>query len=132
MSFGDAPLDPKYLKLGDIEAYRISFALSNVVWRQVVTWDQLAQRTVGEQFVRAVDSVSANIAEGFGRFGKKDKVRFYRIARGSLFEALDWNEKAKVRGLVTPEQYAQVYAELQRLPKAINSLIKFTNERLKI
>ncbi|AMJ64744.1 four helix bundle protein [Hymenobacter sp. PAMC 26628] len=124
--------EPRYLKLGDIEAYRISFALSNVVWRQVASCEQLAQRTVGKQFVRATDSISANIAEGFGRFSKKDKVRFYRIARGSLFEALDWNEKAKVRGLVTPAQYMQVYTELQRLPKAINSPIKFTNERLKI
>ena len=118
-------------RLGDVEAYRVSFSLSNKVWEAVVTWSQLAQSTVGTQFIRAVDSVSANLAEGFGRHGKKDKIKFYRIARGSLMEALDWNEKAKVRQLLTPEQYAHIFAQLQLLPKSINTLIKYTNNSLK-
>ncbi|GAB2966379.1 hypothetical protein GCM10027048_40900 [Hymenobacter coalescens] len=129
----DPPSSPrKYLRLADIECYRISFALSNAVWAQVTSWPPMAQRTVGEQFIRAVDSVSANIAEGFGRYGKKDKIKFYRIAHGSLFEALDWNEKAKVRQLSTPEQYTHVFQELQRLPKMINALVKYTNSHLTI
>ncbi|KAA9338242.1 four helix bundle protein [Hymenobacter busanensis] len=123
---------PKYLRLGDIECYRVSFALSNVVWQQVKGWPAMAQRTVGEQFVRATDSISANIAEGFGRYGKKDKIKFYRIAQGSLFEALDWNEKSKIRQLTTPEQYEHVFHELQRLPKMINALVKYTNSHLTI
>jgi four helix bundle protein len=122
----------KFLRLADIECYRISFALSNVVWNTVLLWSPLAQHTVGEQFIRSVHSVSANIAEGFGRYGKKDKIKFYRIARGSLFEALDWNEKAKIRHLISLDSYSLIFAELQRLPKAINSLIKYTNEHLTI
>ncbi len=41
---------------------------------------------ITSQLKRAVSSVSANIAEGFGRTSAKDKVHFYTIARGSLFE----------------------------------------------
>ncbi|RTQ50028.1 four helix bundle protein [Hymenobacter gummosus] len=123
---------PKYLRLGDIECYCVSFALSNVVWHEVNGWSGLAQRTVGEQFIRAVDSISANIAEGFGRYGKKDKIKFYRIANGSLFEALDWNEKAKVRQLISLAQYSHVFQELQQLPKMINALVKYTNSHLTI
>jgi len=63
----------KYLKLNDIDDYRLSFHLSNYVWDIVIEWKLFAQRTVGEQFVRAADSVSANIAEGFGRYFKKEK-----------------------------------------------------------
>jgi four helix bundle protein len=122
----------KYLRLGDIECYRVSFALSNVVWADVNNWSALAQRTVGEQFIRATGSISANIAEGLGRYGNKDKIKFYRIAHGSLFEALDWNEKAKIRQLTAPEQYAHVFQELQRLPKMINALVKYTNSHLTI
>ncbi|MBZ0199710.1 MAG: four helix bundle protein [Ignavibacteriaceae bacterium] len=40
--------------------------------------------TVGFQFVRAIDSVSANISEGFGRFNKGNKIRFYRMSLGSI------------------------------------------------
>lgn len=38
------------------------------------------------QIRRAASSVSANIAEGFGRSTKKDTAHFYHIARGSLLE----------------------------------------------
>src|SRR5580704_6230415 len=38
------------------------------------------------QMRRAAVSTAANIAEGFVRFGKQDKLRFYNIAQGSLEE----------------------------------------------
>jgi len=122
----------KYLKLNDIEAYRIAFALSNYVWNIVINWDHFVKRTVGAQFTDAVDSISANITEGFGRYTKKDKIRFYRISFGSMYESLDWNEKAKGRKLLSVEEYNHIFSELQKLPKAINSLINYTNNKLRI
>ncbi|MFA4852585.1 MAG: four helix bundle protein [Bacteroidales bacterium] len=124
--------EKKYLKLNDIEAYRIAFHLSNYVWDIVIKWDYFAKSTLGSQFVDSVDSISANIAEGFGRYNKKDKVKFYRYSQGSMLESLDWNEKAKVRKLITQDEYNHNFGELQKLPKSINSLIKFTNSNLTI
>ncbi len=60
----------KYLTLNDIEAYKLSFHLSNYVWDIIIRWNYFAQNTVGSQFVTAVDSISVNIAEGFGRQNK--------------------------------------------------------------
>lgn len=121
----------KFLKLSDIECYRIAFHLSNYVWEIVAKWCGFAKNTVGEQFVTAVDSVSANIAERFGRYGKKDKIKFYRYAQGSMQECFDWNQKSKVRKLLNESEYEYVFSELQKLPKAINSLILYTNQKLK-
>ncbi len=78
----------------------------------------------------AVDSISANIAEGFGRHFKKDKIRFYKYSRGSIKECFDWNEKSRVRKLISQEEYNYIFGELNKLPKAINSLIKYTREKL--
>ena len=124
--------DKKYLKLNDIECYKISFHLSNYVWNVVLKWDSLEKRTIGEQLIRAVDSISANIAEGFGRYNKKDKIKFYRYSQGSLSESLDWNQKAKVRKLLSDDEYNFIFAELQKLPKASNALIAYTNLKLKV
>src|SRR5574340_69986 len=122
--------EKKYLKLNNIECYKTAFNLSNYVWSIVIDWDYFVRDTVGKQFVSAIDSISANIAEGFGRYGKKDKVNFYRYSYGSIKESLDWNEKSKVRKLITKEQYDYIFTELQKLPKSINHLILFTNSKL--
>lgn len=124
--------DKKYLKLNDIEAYKIAFKLSNSVWDIVLRWDYFAKDTVGKQFIRAVDSISANLAEGFGRYSKKDKIKFYRYSFGSLYESLDWNEKSHIRKLLTADEYSLIFTELIKLPKSINSLILFTNKKLQV
>ena len=121
----------RYLQLNDIDCYKRALVLSNYVWSIVVDWEWFAKKTVGTQFVTAIDSISANLAEGFGRYGKKDKVKFYYYSFGSVKEGLDWNEKSKIRKLLTDEQYKHILSELQILPKEIHQLIKFTNDRLK-
>ena len=125
-------MERKYLQLNDIDAYRTAFYLSNYVWKVVTNWEWFAKKHVGGQFVEAIDSVSANIAEGFGRYHKKDKTRFYQYSNGSIKESHDWNEKSKTRKLLTDEEYEYIFRELEKLPKEINQLIKFTNLRLKV
>ena len=122
--------EKKYLKLSSIDAYLWSFHLSNYVWDIVLKWEWFEKKTVGSQFVTAVDSISANIAEGFGRYHKKDKIKFYRYSQGSLKECFDWNEKSKKRKLVTAEEYQHILNELQRIDPAIGRLIKYTNTKL--
>lgn len=124
--------EKKYLQLDNINAYKVSFNLSNYVWDIIIIWNYFTKDTAGKQFVRAIDSISANIAEGFGRYGKKDKVKFYRYARGSVYEFLDWLEKSKVRNLIKIELYNHIFKVLKLLPREINHLISYTNNRLTI
>lgn len=121
----------KYLSLNDINCYKQALSLSNYVWNLIILWKWFPKQTVGNQFIRAIDSISANIAEGFGRYGKKDKIKFYHYSFGSVKESCDWNEKSKIRKLLTMGQYNHILNELQTLPKEINQLIQFTNQRLK-
>jgi four helix bundle protein len=122
----------EYLTLNKINSYKIAFSLSNMIWEIVLKWDNFSKFSMGNQFVRAVDSISANIAEGFGRYNKKDKIVFYRIARASVYESLDWLEKSKRRNIINKIDYDNIFKILKRLPIEINSLIKFTNNNLTI
>ena len=103
-----------YLKVTDIETYNISFELSNQVWDLVNQWSYLAQKTIGAQFVDATDSISANIAEGCGRYHKKDKIKFYYYSRGSTLECIDWLEKSIKRNLLNEEQYKPNWKNYQK------------------
>lgn len=125
-------MQKKFLALSDLHAYKNAFALSNTVWSIVLRWKIFAQDTIGKQFVRSIDSIAANIAEGFGRYGKKDKIHFYRYAYGSVMESIDWLEKAKVRKLMTNDEYLTIKKNLEELPKQIHILIKFTETKLTI
>lgn len=124
-------MEKNYLTLDKISAYNKSFAFSNQVWNIAVKWDFFAKDTIGKQFVRSADSVSANIAEGFGRYGKKDKIRFYRISLGSLEETGDWIHKATARELINLKISAHLISEVDEIRKEIQHLIKYTNEKLK-
>lgn len=122
----------KYLEIEEVSAYNVAYHLSNYVWDVVIQWDSFAKKTIGSQFVAATDSVSANIAEGYGKYFKKDKIKLYRYSRGSALEAMDWTKKAFTRKLLSSEQFQRISDDLQKLPKEINSLINYTNLKLKV
>lgn len=125
-------MSKSFLQLKDIRAYVIADELSNYIWEIVSKWDWFNKRTLGVQYVNAVDSIGGNISEGFGRYHKKDKQKFYYNARGSVYESIYWTQKAKMRKLLSEKEYSRIASESEKLPKEINWLIKMTEEKLKI
>jgi four helix bundle protein len=121
----------EYLTLDRIEAYVHAYTLGNEIWEMVSKWEKFERWTIGVQITKSADSMSANIAEGYGRFHKKEKIHFYRYSAGSVMETKDWLLKAKDRRLITPEQADHLIAEIEKLPKLINRLIQYTNQKLK-
>jgi len=125
-------MEKKFLQLNDLTSYKTAFSFSNTVWEIVTKWDYFARDTIGKQFVNAADSISANIAEGFGRYHKKDKIKFYYYSFGSVKECQDWLNKARVRNLIQEDLYTALNEVIERLPREVHQLIKFTDERLTI
>ena len=75
------------------------------------------------QIRRAVASVSANIAEGFGRNSAKDKAHFYTIAYGSLLETKNFTYLANKLGYIDDDKTRDINAEITVCQKQLNSLI---------
>lgn len=123
-------MEKKYFKLEDITPYKISSEFSDYIWKIISKWNWFDKRTLGVQYINAVDSIAGNIAEGFGRFHKKDKIKFYYNSRASVFEAAHWTKKAVQRNLLTKDEFNYILKELRKLPKEINNLISLTNRYL--
>jgi len=112
-----------YQQLKDIEIYVLSRRLAERVWKAVEGWDYFAKKTVGEQLVRAVDSISANIAESYGRHHIGDVARFLYYARGSLYETQDWLSKAIQRGLLPKNLGHELLDEVKVIAPKLNAYI---------
>lgn len=75
------------------------------------------------QIRRASNSVSANIAEAFGRRTKKDKANFYVFARGSAFETQSHLCYAKDVGYIDGNKRDELVEKYNELIHDINKII---------
>jgi four helix bundle protein len=83
-----------------------------------------------DQLNRASLSISANIAEGNGRFTKADRKHFFGIARGSVQECVPLLELAKRRKLITDEETnTQLRKNLEEIAKMLSGLINGLEKR---
>ena len=70
---------------------------------------------LSSQFRRAAISIAANIAEGFKKRGKADKLRFYNIAQGSIEESRYYLILAKDLGYGDVPELMQLLEEVSKL-----------------
>jgi len=78
---------------------------------------------VADQLLRAVGSISANIAEGFGRRSGAEYVHYLLVARGSTTESENWLLKCHALGYL-PEQVGHEREEQAReILKMLNAMI---------
>lgn len=75
------------MKLEEFRVYQLSMDLGEEVWNLVIKWDYFAKDTIGKQLVRSMDSVAANLSEGYGRYHFKEAKNFSYYSRGSLYES---------------------------------------------
>jgi four helix bundle protein len=77
-----------------------------------------------EQLEAAAASVPMNIAEGKGRFSKKEFVHFLHIARGSLYETVTLLNLFQRRDWISMEAMNALEAQSNVLARMLNSLIR--------
>jgi len=111
------------MKLEELQVYQLSMKLGEEVWNIVIKWDFFAKDTIGKQLVRSVDSIAANLSEGFGRYHYNEEKHFSYYSRGSLFETKTWLTKAFNRQLILESDYNRFVTEIDIIGIKLNNYI---------
>ena len=119
------------MKLEELQVYSLSMEMAEKIWTIVKEWDYFAKDTIGKQLVRAVDSIAANLSEGYGRYHFREKINFSYYSRGSLFETKTWLTKAHNRKLLTGESYDLFIGLINEIGIKLNNYIKTTSRSSK-
>lgn len=102
-------------------AYRLAVFLadSGSTDAQLLAQDQLT-RELGVQLYRAIGSIRANLAEGYGRSAARERARYFEYALGSARESREWYVHPRhVLGEPVVTQRTSVLDEIARLLLAI-------------
>lgn len=83
------------------------------------------------QMRRAASSITANIAEGFGRFHYKEKTRFYIQARASAVELQDHIFLSQDLNYLAKEKARNLFQQINIILKELNGLINSINKQHK-
>ncbi len=111
--------------LEKLEVYNIAETFSDEIWNIVMVWKYFEKDTIGKQLVRSADSISANIAEGYGRYFYKESKQFYFYARGSIQETKSWLSKCMRRNVIEVEKCKVLIVLAEKILAMLNAFIKF-------
>ena len=112
-------------RIEDIEVYNLAETFAEDIWNIVIALPTIAKDTMGKQLIRSADSISANIAEGFGRYHYKDNKNFCYYSRGSIIETKSWLRKAFSRKLISENDYSILLQKLETIHLKLNIYIKY-------
>ena len=113
-----------HIELKNLKIYQKALIISSKSWELYQKFSWQIKKVIGDQFITAIDSIGANIAEGYGRFHYLDRIKFYYNSRGSLLESLHWLELLISRDLITKNDYNSITVLLEDLNLSLNAFIK--------
>lgn len=113
-----------YKSFEDMPVWQDSFNLADEIYDTIENFPKTEIYALSDQLRRSSVSVSANIAEAFGRYHKYDKVKFYYYARGSLTETKSLLLFALKRQYIQQEQYDYLKTKINDITLKLNLVIK--------
>lgn len=119
----------KITSFQDLNAWQASRKLFFITFKITKKFPKEEVYSSVSQMRRAAMSVSSNIAEGFGRSSKADKLHFYVVARGSLTELQNQLILTADVELTGSQDLKLALEQAEITHKLIVGLIKSTEQR---
>ncbi len=111
-----------------LKAWQLSRVLTSDVYKITLAFPKSETYGLGQQMRRAASSIMCNIAEGQGRWTRRDRSNFYWIARGSLHEVESQLFIAADVGYITNETLEKELRLTEQIASKLNGLIHSTLE----
>lgn len=105
----------------NLTVWQESQSLAVMVYRATKLFPREETYAITDQLRRAVSSISANIAEGFGRKTIKDKIHFYVMAYGSLLEVKNFLYLSNKLEYLSNENLDIILGQCESCQKLINA-----------
>jgi len=110
----------------DLEVWRTARELRHELYKMAKGLPDIEKFGLGSQIRRAAISVTANIAEGFDRFGYQENAQMCRQARGSLYELRDHLTACVDEGYLGPAEGERLDALIQTVTRLVNGYLRST------
>jgi four helix bundle protein len=110
----------------DLDVWKLGRELRKTIYAITRRFPSEEKHALSDQMRRAALSVTANVAEGFGRFSYKENVQFCRHARGSAFELRDHLTSALDAAYISSPEWKDIDTAAQRVIQVLNGYIRAT------
>jgi four helix bundle protein len=107
----------------DLEIWQLSHNAVLKVYEITKSFPKKEYFILIPQLIRSTISIPANIAEGMGRYSRKEFIQYLIISRGSTEESRYYIILAKDLGYISKDVYNDLYKSYCLIGKKINSLI---------
>jgi four helix bundle protein len=115
----------------DLQVWQLARELRRQVYGLCTGFPPDERFALAQQLRRATISITANIAEGFGRYSYQENIQFCRLARGSAYEVRDHLITATDQNYITADGRQRVEALAVRVIQTLNGYIRSTRARQK-
>lgn len=117
-------MENKIKSFTDLNAWKKGNILVLEIYKTTKLFPKYEMFGLINQIRRAAVSITSNIAEGFNRYSKKEKVQFYFVALGSLAEVQNQLYISKELTYIKKEVFDDIAKLSVEVSKLINGLIK--------
>jgi four helix bundle protein len=115
----------------DLQVWQLTRELRKLLYGLMREFPVDERFALVQQLRRAATSITANIAEGFGRYSFQENIQFCRQARGPAYEVRDHLTTAVDQGYISPEVCHSLDQLAQRVIQTRNGYIRSTQTRQK-
>lgn len=120
--------DNKIKVFTDLITWQKGHQLVLAIYKQTETFPIKETYSLTDQMRRCAVSITSNIAEGFSRKSKKEKMQFYYMALGSTTELQNQLIIAKDLHYLKETSFQTVLGQIIEVHRLINSLIKASRD----